>query len=80
MLFSSFLVLALVRYSIAKPTEKRWDDLVEKHAWANIPKGWEFVSYPPSDHVLDMRIALKQHKIDELINTLYEVSDPNHAK
>lgn len=27
-----------------------------------------------------MRLGLKQHKLDELINSLYEVSDPSHVR
>jgi tripeptidyl-peptidase-1 len=29
---------------------------------------------------MDMRIGLKQNKVEELISSLYEVSDPAHAR
>lgn len=45
-----------------------------------IPKGWEYHSPAPADHSLDLRIGLKQDKIDELISSLYEVSDPSHSR
>jgi hypothetical protein len=79
---SAFVVgLVTVQFSIAKPlTSKRWNDLAIKHAWVETPRGWEFHSTPPEDHLLDMRIGLKQNKLDELIASLYEVSDPAHER
>ncbi|TDL27656.1 subtilisin-like protein [Rickenella mellea] len=51
-----------------------------KHEWPDIPVGWERHSVPSADHLIDLKIGLKQHRIDELIDTLYEVSDPFHSK
>lgn len=71
------LATALVAFSIvagASPTS----DVVVKHNWNTIPKGWEFHSLPSADHPIDLRIGLRQHRIDDLIATLYEVSDPFH--
>lgn len=59
---------------------KRWDDLQVKHAWAEVPRGWELHSAAPEDYRFDMRISLKQDKFDDLVTALYEVSDPAHAK
>ncbi|KAF8917410.1 subtilisin-like protein [Mucidula mucida] len=74
-LLSSLLFLGV----LCTPLTPRWDDLVEKHAWAEIPPGWEYHSTPSPDHVFEMRIGLKQDKIDQLISMLYEISDPSHA-
>jgi tripeptidyl-peptidase I len=71
--------LVLARLSAATPF-KRWDDFAEKHAWAEIPKGWALYGPAPADHMLNMRIGLKQDKLDELISALYEVSDPAHER
>ncbi|KAJ7623726.1 peptidase S8/S53 domain-containing protein [Roridomyces roridus] len=80
MLWLSALLL-VAQLSAAKPlNSKRWTDLSVKHAWVEIPRGWEYHSAPPADHLLDMRIGLKQDKIDQLISSLYEVSDPAHEK
>lgn len=80
MLWSSVLVLGLVQLSVSKPLNKRWDDLAEKHSWVEIPRGWEYHSPAHADHLFEMRIGLKQDKLDELISSLYEVSDPNHQR
>ncbi|GJE91255.1 subtilisin-like protein [Phanerochaete sordida] len=73
-------LLALVSLAVASPLAKRWDDFELKHAWADVPKGWKWHASAPSDHVLDMRISLKQGNLDDLIASLYEVSDPAHEK
>ncbi|KAJ7618976.1 peptidase S8/S53 domain-containing protein [Mycena polygramma] len=81
MLLLSAFVLLFAALSGAKPlTSKRWDDLAVKHSWAATPRGWEFRSTPPADHLLDMRIGLKQNKLEKLISSLYEVSDPTHER
>ncbi|KAJ7508833.1 peptidase S8/S53 domain-containing protein, partial [Mycena galericulata] len=81
MLWLSAFVFGLAHLSAAKPlASKRWDDVAVKHAWVETPRGWEFLSAAPADHLLDMRIGLKQNKIEELISSLFEVSDPTHEK
>ncbi|KAJ6485625.1 peptidase S8/S53 domain-containing protein [Mycena sanguinolenta] len=81
MLLLSTLVVALAGFSSAKPlSDKRWNDVSVKHRWVEIPRGWEFQSTPPEDHLLEMRIGLKQNKLEELVSALYEVSDPTHEK
>ncbi|KAM6496816.1 Peptidase S8/S53 domain containing protein [Amanita muscaria] len=79
-LWRSALVLGLAYVSLASPLQKRWDDLVEKHSWTEIPKGWTFDSAAPAEHKLDLRIGLKQEKFDELIANLMQVSDPFHER
>ncbi|KAI5119526.1 hypothetical protein M0805_002548 [Coniferiporia weirii] len=55
-------------------------DPVVKHAWAQVPDDWEVHSLPSADHPITLKIGLKQNRIDELISTLYEVSNPLHPK
>ncbi|EMD34382.1 hypothetical protein CERSUDRAFT_107569 [Gelatoporia subvermispora B] len=55
-------------------------DLAVKHEWALVPHKWEWQGPAPANHHVDLRIGLKQGKLDELIATLYEVSDPIHAR
>ncbi|THH27752.1 hypothetical protein EUX98_g6437 [Antrodiella citrinella] len=75
------LLVAFIQIAASKPlTSKRWDEFDVKHAWADVPKGWELHGPAPADHALDMRIALKQDRFDDLVSTLYEVSDPYHSK
>ncbi|KAL5533402.1 hypothetical protein ACEPAF_5178 [Sanghuangporus sanghuang] len=51
-----------------------------KHAWTQIPQGWEELKTPPPNHPITLKIGLKQRKMGELIDTLYQVSDPLHTK
>ena len=66
---------------LASPLDKRWDDFQVKHAWKEVPSGWDVHSADaPPDHVLDMRIGLKQDNFDRLVEELYQVSDPRHER
>jgi tripeptidyl-peptidase-1 len=80
MIWSVVLLFALVHICAAKPLSRRWNDVAEKHSWVDIPRGWEYESPAPADFPFEMRIALKQHRIDELIGSLMETSDPNHER
>ncbi|EKM50516.1 uncharacterized protein PHACADRAFT_263851 [Phanerochaete carnosa HHB-10118-sp] len=66
MVRSTLYLLALVPLAAAKPlVSRRWDsDFEVKHAWNDVPKGWKCHGPAPPDHVLDMRIALKQDRLD----------------
>ncbi|THH21106.1 hypothetical protein EW146_g402 [Bondarzewia mesenterica] len=55
-------------------------DRLVKHHWSEIPHGWEYHSRPSANHKIPLRIGLKQDRVDELISSLYEVSDPFHEK
>lgn len=80
-MLSLLLVLSLGASAFAKPLiSKRWNEFEVKHAWQEVPIGWRFHDAAPLDHVLDMRIALKQDKFEDLLAALYEVSDPLHEK
>ncbi|KAI0079096.1 subtilisin-like protein [Panus rudis PR-1116 ss-1] len=79
LLGSSLLLLGLLQLAAAKPLiSKRWDDFEVKHAWVNVPNGWELHGPAPADHKFPLRVGLKQDRFDELVTALYEVSDPNH--
>ena len=80
MLWSSLLVLGLVQLGTSKPLLKRWDNLALKHAWSEIPHGWEHKAPAPSNSVLELRIGLKQNGIDDLIDNLMEISDPTNIR
>ncbi|KAG5352408.1 hypothetical protein C0989_002439 [Termitomyces sp. Mn162] len=80
MFWSAAIVIGLVPLSIAKPLSRRWNDVVVKHSWVEIPRGWEYHSSAPADYRFLMRIALKQDNIDTLIANLWETSDPTHPR
>ena len=82
MLWFSLLVLVngLVQLGKSKDLLKRWDILALKHAWSEIPNGWEHIASAPSNYVLELRIGLKQNRIDDLIDNLMEISDPTSSR
>jgi tripeptidyl-peptidase I len=82
MIWCAILLVAFVHLCVAKPLSKHWNlnDLAVKHAWSEIPRGWVYESPAPADFLFEMRIGLKQDKIDDLIASLMETSDPNHAR
>lgn len=44
------------------------------------PRGWTKRARAPRDALLDLRIALPQHRFAELEAHLYAVSDPDHVR
>lgn len=72
-------VLAAVSLSLATPIS-RWDDMRLKHSWESIPEKWECQGHPPIGTTIDLRVALKPHRENALIDALYEVSDPRRSK
>lgn len=81
MLFSTAVfVLGLAQLTASANLLKRWDNLAEKHAWVDIPKGWSYKATAPVDYVFNLKIALKQHRFNELIDNLMEISDPTHIR
>ena len=73
-------ILAVISLGLATPTLLRWDDMRSKHSWDAIPEKWECQGHPPTDTTIDLRVALKAHRENALIDALYEVSDPGHPK
>ncbi len=75
-------VLAAVPFGLTTPLSlsPRWDDMRVKHVWGSIPEKWECQGHPPVGTTMDLRIALKPHRENALVDVLYEVSDPNHSK
>jgi len=67
---------------VSKPLklDKRWEDLKVKHEWIDVPRGWVEVGRPPVDYPLTMNIGLKKGRFGELLEHLYEVSDPEHHR
>ncbi|KZP30449.1 subtilisin-like protein [Athelia psychrophila] len=66
-MISTVSVTALVQVCLSKELSKRWDDLPVKHSGA-------------AEHTINLRVGLKQDKLDELIASLCEVSEPEYPK
>lgn len=77
MLFSTLATLpVLALFALGAPAHL--SEPAVKHAWSQIPDGWEIHGTPAADHPITLKIGLKQSRIDNLIATLYNVSDPFH--
>ncbi|KAG8796168.1 hypothetical protein FRC12_003759 [Ceratobasidium sp. 428] len=70
-------ILALALLSSASPLGT---EFTTRHALREVPNGWTPVARAPAEHMIDMRIGLKQARMAELLSTLAEVSDPAHEK
>ena len=79
-MFWALLVFGLVQLGTSKSLLKRWDNLAVKHSWPEIPRGWEYKAPAPSNYVFNLRIGLKQNKINDLIDNLMEISDPTNPR
>ncbi|KAG1799114.1 peptidase S8/S53 domain-containing protein [Suillus variegatus] len=44
------------------------------------PRGWYKHAPAPKHHILELKIALSQHRFPELEQHLWEISDPSHAR
>lgn len=80
-MLTTFLSLALAAASCAgSPLVKssRRDYAVFESV--NVPSAWTPVSPAPASHVLNLRIGLKQSRQQELVEHLYEISDPGHHR
>ncbi len=77
---SALSILAAVPLGLATPLSPHWNDMRLKHSWNSIPEKWEWLGNPLAGTTIDLRIALKPHREDALIDALYEVSDPRHSK
>ncbi|KDR68709.1 hypothetical protein GALMADRAFT_215577 [Galerina marginata CBS 339.88] len=84
MLWSAILLVCSAQLGASRALSQRWDDFAEKHSWVDIPRGWKFKfrTAAPPNHLLQLRIGLKQDGIDheELVENLMEISDAKHTK
>ncbi|KAH8983896.1 subtilisin-like protein [Lactarius hatsudake] len=74
------VLAAILLGNLAKPFSPRWDDMRIKHSWNAVPENWESLGNPLSGTTIDLYVALKAHRENALIDTLYQVSDPNHPR
>ncbi|KAI9451471.1 hypothetical protein BJY52DRAFT_101371 [Lactarius psammicola] len=57
-----------------------WGDIRVMHTWNTAPAFWESLGPPPNGTTVDLYIALQPHRKNALIELLYEVRNPRHAK
>ncbi|KAF4302378.1 putative tripeptidyl-peptidase 1 precursor [Botryosphaeria dothidea] len=74
-----FLFLLLVAAVVtASPMRPRADYGIKEKF--HVPRGWSRLGPAPAEHVINLRIGLKQGQFAELEKHLYEVSDPSHER
>jgi len=66
--------------STGKVLSRRWEDTAQKHSWNEIPRGWQLLAPAPPGYPLNLKIGLKQHGIEQLVENLLEISDPTHTR
>ena len=77
---AALIVIAVPFQSFATPLASSWGEIRVKHSWDTIPEKWESLGPPPAGTKIDLRISLKPNRENALIDSLYEVSTPNHPK
>ncbi|KAF8256738.1 subtilisin-like protein [Lactarius quietus] len=65
---------------LATPFTTRWGDVHVKHSWISVPDDWMDLGHPAADTTIDLHIALKPQNENALIDSLNEVSSPDHPK
>ena len=75
-------LLGVFQSVVSKPHrfDKRWEELKVKHEWIDVPRGWIEIGRPPVDYSLKLNIGLKKERFGELLEHLYEISDPEHHR
>ena len=79
-LFVLFIFANRFLFSLARPLASLWEDVHSKHEWKTLPENWQNLGHSAADTTIDLHIALKAEDENALINTLYEVSSPDHPK
>ncbi|KAI0064450.1 subtilisin-like protein [Artomyces pyxidatus] len=80
MLWHFLSILVATPLGLTSPVSPRWSDLQVKHSWPNVPRNWHCEGPAPEGTTIDLRIGLKPHREDALVEALHEVSDPAHEK
>ncbi|KAF2839525.1 tripeptidyl-peptidase 1 precursor [Patellaria atrata CBS 101060] len=77
--FTTLLSLAAIAATVvvAGPIQARTPYALKEEF---LPSGWTKRDRAPRDHIVHLKIGLKQGQFEELERHLYEVSDPEHAR
>ena len=74
----SFLIAVLFADFATAATH--WDEMLVKHTWNIVPANWESLGNTTAESMINLHIALMPDQEGALIDTLYEVSDPEHPR
>ncbi|KAF8258401.1 peptidase S8/S53 domain-containing protein [Lactarius quietus] len=74
------LATAVLLGIFATPHVPRWGGMKVMHAWSAVPQNWVSMGHPHRETTIDLHLALKSHRENALIDSLYEVSNPRHPK
>jgi len=70
---------AAILGGFATPLAPRWNEM-RVNICNDVPKNWENLSHPPNETTIDLHLALKSYRENDLIDALYEVSNPRHLR
>ena len=70
-------LLCVVSSALAAPHRRGEYAVKDRHP---VPPHWKQLARAPKEHVVEMRIGLKQRNFEELERQLFEVSDPTHER
>ncbi|KAH8830289.1 subtilisin-like protein [Flagelloscypha sp. PMI_526] len=80
MRFNVVHCLCLLGTTVALSPPARRDWVYALKESIPLPQGWNKVGLAPDFASIKLRIALPQHRYDELEEHLYEISDPSHGR
>ena len=75
----SFLFIVLLT-NFATAAIVQWDEMLVKHTWNSVPAHWESVGNTTAGAMIKLHIALEPDREGALIDTLHEVSNPEHPR
>ena len=58
----------------------QWDDMRVMHTWDSVPENWESLGNTTDGARINLHIVLQPGRESAIIDTLLEVSDPNHPR
>ncbi|KAG9079043.1 hypothetical protein FS749_008893, partial [Ceratobasidium sp. UAMH 11750] len=73
-------LLPLLAFALLSSASPLLQDFRTRDVLREVPTGWTAVASAPAGHMIDMRIGLKQARMDELLATLAQVSNPRHVR
>ena len=82
-LFSLFFLITVLLVDFAThvaTTAIHWDEMLVKNTWNTVPANWESFGNTTAGSMVNLHIALKPDREGALIDTLYEVSDPENPR
>ena len=79
LLFALSFITVVLLANIAM-VESHWGKMLVKHTWNDVPANWESLGNTTAGAMIKLHIALKPDREGALVDTLCEVSNPEHPR